>query len=266
VGDGYTALRLLCTTNKKAANALAYELSLINTERKDLTHNSVSDAKLQVGDQENSKLLIVASRTYHEGVIGLVAGRLAEQYRKPAIAIAIGETEAKGSARSIRGINIVDIIREVRKDLLSVGGHPLAAGFSLLSSKLELVVSSLQTVAQEKIDENLLLETKRVECVLSHGLVTIQTAEALEQFEPFGMGNPRPRFLLRGIKIIDIQSVGKSGKHCKLLIQLSTEKRLPVLWWNCGEIDQNELAATTELAVKLEINNWQGKRSLQGVV
>ena len=266
VGDGYTALRLLCTKKQAAAKRLARELALVNDERKDMTFDAVADAKLQVVEQLDLNVLIVASREYHEGVIGLIAGRLAEEYHRPAIAIAIGETQAKASARSIRGINIVEIIREVRADLLSVGGHPLAAGFSLAADKIALVTKHLLTVAKEKIDPELLVETKRVECALPHELATIDTAKALAMFEPFGMGNARPRFLLKNIAILDIRSIGKEGKHCKLLVKLETGQKLPVLWWNCGAIDQAELAKTTELAVKLNINEWRGKQSLQLVV
>ena len=266
VGDGYTALRLLCTTKQAAATALAQELSTVNAERQTMTLTSFAEAQLQVVSQLEQSLLIVSSSEYHEGVIGLVAGRLAEQYHRPAIAIAIGESEAKGSARSIRGINIVEIIREVRGDLLSVGGHPLAAGFSLTTSNVELVTQRLLAVAQAKIDPQLLVKTKRVECELPHPLATLSTAQELTKFEPFGMGNMRPRFLLKNISILDVRTLGKSGKHCKLLIALETGTQVPVLWWNCGEIDQQELASRTELAVKLDSNEWHGKQSLQLVV
>ncbi|NCN82865.1 MAG: single-stranded-DNA-specific exonuclease RecJ [Candidatus Pacebacteria bacterium] len=266
VGDGYTALRLLCTTKERAARALAQELTAVNTERKELTHGSVVEAELQVATQLDQSLIIVSSTEYHEGVIGLVAGRLSEQYHRPAIAIAIGEDQAKGSARSVRGINIVEIIREVREDLLSVGGHPLAAGFSLTTVNLELVTKRLLAVAQEKIDAHLLIETKRVECELPHDLVTLDTVDALTKFEPFGMRNNRPRFLLKNVTVLDIRSIGKAGKHCKLRVELETGEQLPVLWWNCGDTDQAELEAITELAVKLDVNEWRGKRSLQLVV
>ncbi|MDA1079685.1 MAG: single-stranded-DNA-specific exonuclease RecJ [bacterium] len=266
VGDGYTALRLLCTSKEQAAATLANELALVNTERKEMTHNSVLEADSQVQVQLDQSLLVVSSTEYHEGVIGLIAGRLSEKYHRPAIAIAIGESQAKGSARSIRGINIVEIIREVREDLLSVGGHPLAAGFSLANQQLESVTQRLQAIAKEQIDPSLLVESKRVECVLPHELSTIETADALSMFEPFGMRNQRPRFLLKNLKVIDARRIGKEGKHCKLQVELETGKQVPVLWWNCGEVPQEELLAITELAVKLDVNEWRGRRSLQLVV
>lgn len=266
VGDGYTALRLLCTSNESAAAALAEELAGVNAERKELTFDSVAEAELQVAAQLDQSLIIVSSTEYHEGIIGLVAGRLSEQYHRPAIAIAIGEEQAKGSARSVRGINIVEIIREVREDLLSVGGHPLAAGFSLTTDNLQLVTERLITVAQNKIDPSLLVKTKRVECELPHELATLETADAVKKFEPFGMRNSRPRFLLKNLRVLEVRSIGKEGKHRKLRIELETGEQIPVLWWNCGDASQDELAAITELAVKLDVNEWRGKRSLQLVV
>src|SRR5690606_15485722 len=88
---------------------------------------------------ENEHLIVVAHTDFHEGVIGLIAGKLMEEYYKPTIAISIGAESAKGSARSVAGVNIVELIRQVRDDLQEVGGHPMAAGFSVLPEKIEVV-------------------------------------------------------------------------------------------------------------------------------
>jgi len=121
---GLDALRLMCTKSTERADSLVKELQDTNSQRQEITTSMIDEAVLQATTWVDEHIIIVASETYHEGVIGLLAGKLSETYFKPAIAIAINGETAKASARSIPGVNIVDLIRLIRDDLLEVGGHP----------------------------------------------------------------------------------------------------------------------------------------------
>jgi len=146
----------------------------------------IDHAMAQAVKWENEHIIIVAAAEYHEGVIGLLASKLTEQFNKPSIAISIGEKIAKASARSIPGVNIIELIRQVRDDLIEAGGHPMAAGFAAEPAKLEIVIQRLEGIARIQITEELLAPRLEVETGLPVSLVTLTTAEAVQHFSPFG--------------------------------------------------------------------------------
>lgn len=263
--SGLDALRLLCTTSAATAEQLASTLSSTNAQRQDLTYTMVEDADSQSADWQHQHLIVVASTKYHEGVIGLIAGRLAETYSKPAIVLAIKDDLAKASARSIPGVNIVELIREVKADLLAVGGHPMAAGFSVSLHNLEKVSNRLQQLALEQISVDQLNPGLPVECELPYHLVADETGELLETFEPFGKQNPRPIFGWRDLTILEARPIGRDQRHLKLSVtRHPTDRPLTCLWWNHGDQAQQLAVGTKiDLAGSLEFNYWNGKRSLQ---
>ncbi|PIY79988.1 MAG: single-stranded-DNA-specific exonuclease RecJ [Candidatus Pacebacteria bacterium CG_4_10_14_0_8_um_filter_42_14] len=265
IGDGIAALRLLCTEKRSAADRIARELTTLNTERQDMTVQAVEHAQSQVVLQQDEYLLIAASTDYHEGVIGLVAGRLTEEFHKPSIVFAIGENSIKGSARSIPGINIVELIRTEAENLTSVGGHPMAAGLALIPEMFELVKKNLFATAKKMIDSELLVESATADCVLAHEMISFETIETIGELAPFGSGNPQPIFLLQNIEIADVRAVGKEGKHSKIFIKLADGRVLEALQWNITP-DQINLAGVNEMVVRLKMSEWRGKRRIELVL
>ncbi|MBW7955680.1 single-stranded-DNA-specific exonuclease RecJ [Patescibacteria group bacterium] len=264
------ALRLVCTTSYDRAHQLVAELNDTNVTRQELTTEMIEHAISQAERWENEHIIIVASEDYHEGVIGLLASKLVEEYFKPAIAISIGQKTAKASARSIMGVNITELIRQVKDDLLEAGGHPMAAGFAADPAKLTVVQQRLQVLAKAQITAEMLTPRLLVEVGLPIELVTLSTAEEIAHFSPFGQGNPEPIISLPPAVIHMASQVGKEGKHLRLQVGLQkegTQITLTCLAWGKGSL-ATELPVGTqvELAGCLSVNEWKNKRSLQMVV
>lgn len=268
LSDGMDSLRLLCTGNARQARDFAELLQQTNTERQQLTDEMMKDAVQQALQQQEEKILVVHSTQYHEGVIGLLAGKLTERFGKPTIALQVSETVAKASVRSVAGVNIIEFIRQVREDLLEVGGHPMAAGFSVEVKKLELVKERLFTLAREQIETLTLEPMIGVDCVLPFELVDLELVEQICQLEPFGQGNSTPLFMLEDLKVLNAQVLGNGNKHLKLLVGNEADwqelRTLSVLFWNKGDgLAKLRKGQTVTVAGYLEINEWKGKRSVQ---
>lgn len=264
LSHGLDALRLLCTTDARRAKQLATVVQDTNADRQQLTDDLIQLARAQVHTQRQESLLIVHSPEFHEGVIGLIAGKLTEWYAKPTIVISTRGEIAKGSARSVPGVNITELIRSGREYLLEVGGHPMAAGFGLEPAQLNALITHLMAVAQERIDPELLQKTLDIECELPLELAQ-ETAVMMKRFAPFGQGNPQPIFAFKKVQLTALQTVGNQGQHLKLTITNErSHKPLSVLAWGKGEAaDQLSVGEIINLAGILEINTWRDTETTQ---
>ncbi len=262
---GLDALRLLCTKKKDKAIELSSHLSQVNEKRQTITYDALTEAEALVSESEE-KLLIVSSTDYHEGVIGLVAGKLVERFYRPSIAISIDGELAKGSARSIKGFHITDFLRESHELFESLGGHPMAAGFSAKTENLPEIIRVLQQQAHERLDDKELERSQTVACELPESLLTLESVSTIDDFAPFGQANRRPKFLIKNAILADFQIIGKTGKHLKLIVEIG-QQRLEALFWNAAEKASGlELGQELQLVVSLERNEWRGRSKLQLVV
>ncbi len=265
LGHSLDALRLVLTNNAGRAAELAELLGSTNNQRQELTYEMMADALSNSQEWREEHLIIAASADYHEGVIGLIAGRLVERFYKPAIAMSISEKTVKASARSIPGVNIIELIRQVKAELLEVGGHPMAAGFGFETTKLELVTTKLRQLAKEQIDQSLLQPSLEVDIVLPEELLTLATADAVQRLAPFGSGNPEPVFGIKEVELLEVMTVGKEKQHLKLVGRVG-ESVQPInfLAWRKGELAQKLSAGDkVDIAGVLEINEWRHRTSLQ---
>ena len=261
---GLDALRLLCTQNKKQAQDLAELLTETNVSRQDLTKQMTESAKIQAAESEAEHLIIVESDSFHEGILGLIAGGLAEEFHKPAIAITVGETVAKASARSILGVNIIEILREIQEDLLTVGGHPMAAGFSFIPSNLHDIKTKLYQLAKKHITKENLEKSLLVDCEIAPQLVSVSTITALSEFAPYGMKNPQPIFEIKNLQVISVTAIGKQSEHIKITVIDTSESSATAfhcLGWRMGDrLPEVRKDATITIVGFLEINEWKNKK------
>jgi single-stranded-DNA-specific exonuclease len=217
------SLRTLCTKDPSRAAGLAAKLGQTNRERQDKTQSTIShvDRAFSPSWVEGNlpKVLLAHHESYDEGIVGIVAGRLVEKYNRPALVVSEGQEISKGSARSVMGINIIDIIKKAGGDLLiAAGGHPMAAGFSLKTKNLEEFKNLLQAVASEDIEDKQLIKNTRIDSSLDLGEVTNELHEEILHFQPFGYGNPEPTFeSVTTIK--SYRTVGKDNAHLKLVLK-----------------------------------------------
>jgi len=223
------SLRLICTTSRKRAQELASKLELINRERQALMREATSHAIDGIKKQESriKNVLFVGHQTYKEGVIGLVAGKLVEEFYRPSIVLSIGEVHSKGSARSISGFNIIEFLRSHQEHFVGLGGHPMAAGFTIETAKMATLQKLLEEAAEKMLEENVLQRTLRIDCELPLSLVTQNLYETLQQLSPFGIGNPEPVFVSRNVTIKDLKILGRDGKHLKLVVMSHVSGKRP---------------------------------------
>ncbi|MCA9370252.1 MAG: single-stranded-DNA-specific exonuclease RecJ [Pseudomonadales bacterium] len=269
IAHGMDALRLLCTHQGTTAQKYAAILQETNLERQELTTEMLEIGKAQAEQQAGEHLLVVSSQHFHEGVIGLVAGKLTELYHTPTLAIAVGTDTAKGSARSIQGIDITQILRAHREHLLEVGGHPMAGGFLLETTQLEPFITAVQKDAKESISAELLEPSMRVDCSLPTALVQIETAQMLADFEPFGTANPRPTFVLENMQVEQVQRIGSEQQHYKLTLQQKDNvsgEPVTALWWNGVAEQEIHTGGMLNIVGKLEISEFRGVKRVQVVV
>ncbi|MBU0576533.1 single-stranded-DNA-specific exonuclease RecJ [Patescibacteria group bacterium] len=265
LGHSLDALRLLLTNNKSKAEQLAQVLSETNIARQDMTYEMYGHALSQSENWKQEHIIIVHCDKYHEGVVGLIAGRLMEQFYKPVIVISVGDGIGKASARSVPGVNIVELIREVRDDLLDVGGHPMAAGFGLEASKLDRVITRLKKLAKETIDKELLKPSINVEVVIPFLLINEKTVKMINEFAPFGQGNEEPILGFKNVEVLQVFTMGADNQHLKI-VGKGDDGVTPInfLFWRKGSLREKiTLGDKIDVAGVLELNKWNGKKSMQ---
>lgn len=257
IGHGLDSLRLLCTKSQDQANSLAKLLSKTNSKRQDLTTKAISGAQEMVGGEDI--VSVIAHESWHEGVIGLVASRLVEFFHRPMIVIARGEKHSKGSARSIPGFNIVEAIRASGEYLVDVGGHPMAAGFTIETRNIEIFRESVNKYARGLITEELLEKKLEIECELQLTDINLENLKTIEMFEPFGIGNPQPYFLTSGMLVEDVRAVGSENQHLKLQVD-----GIEAIGFGLGEKRSNMRPGDTiDLVYSLSQNHYNGRTTLQ---
>lgn len=266
--DPMDALRLVCTRDPVRATKLARMIEDRNRDRQRLTEQTVAHAReLWLKEDGHSPLIFIHHETYQEGVVGLVASRLKEEFFRPAVVLSRGEVWSKASARSIKNFNIIEAVRACAADLGSHGGHPLAAGFSVETSKIILVKDKLLKLAQKELDTDKLRARLKVDAEIKLSDCTPELYREIEKFAPFGVENPMPVFCSRQVRVIEAKTVGRDGKHLKLIVgdqSRSSTVNHPVIAFNFGRlISKTAPGKTIDIAYQLWENEWNGQKRLQ---
>jgi single-stranded-DNA-specific exonuclease len=208
------SLRLLCTTDPARALSLAKTLNDTNVLRQDLTVQSVETAVSSLNKSDIPAVILVSDTKFNEGIIGLVAAKLVEEFYRPALVVSVGEHLSKGSGRSVPGFHLTDFLRHNSDYLQSVGGHEMAAGFSLLTSDLDKFIAQISHSA-ELVDTSGFVRTERIDAEIPIALVGDKLYQQIKEFAPFGLGNPRPVFLSRHVPIAFPKRIGRDMSHLK---------------------------------------------------
>jgi len=268
LASGMDALRLLCTKNEKKADELSDLLQNTNEDRQNLTFDSTGQAEKLINEEKDQALIFLSSKEYHEGIIGLIAGKMTEKFSKPSIVISIGEEISKASARSLADFNITEFIRLFKKDLLEAGGHPLAAGFALKTNKIELVKKAMQSKANKLLAGKNLEKTLEIESVIPANLLNVKTIKLIDKFAPFGLANPKPIFVLEKVLIKNFKFLGREQEHLKLIISLekiNVEYEL-LAWGQATLASEFKIGEYFDLAVVLELNLYRDVEKVQLVL
>ncbi|MBI2007436.1 MAG: single-stranded-DNA-specific exonuclease RecJ [Candidatus Blackburnbacteria bacterium] len=265
------ALRLLCTKNKERARELAAKLGKINRLRQEKTDQILKHIEDNFGvlwaTGGMPKLFFVHHGSYEEGVIGVVAGKLVEKYWRPAIVMTKGKEFSKASARSVNGVNIVELIKKVGENFfVGVGGHKMAAGFTIKTEHIEAFSKNLAELSEKEINESSLVRDVRIDCELELSGVTKDLFLELQKFAPHGFGNPEPTFRTRNVWVEDARLVGKDNGHLKLVVaqRQKSDLRLEAVGFGMGEwYTKLSPDKPVDIIYSVAMDNWNGAGRLQ---
>ena len=258
------ALELFLTKDSREAERIASGLNRVNMERQELTARAVDQAKQQLGRLTDDDRIIVLDGHWLSGIVGLVAGRLSREFSRPALVIERGKEVSKGSARSIPALNISEALAAHSAFLTTYGGHAQAAGFSLPTAKLEAFRRRLQEFARQTLSADDCRKTVAIEAQLKPAEIDFPLVELLERFEPFGINNPKPQFLLKRVQIGESEVIGKDRRHLKMTLELPGGTRMTALAFGMAE---QRAAFKRGVAVDLVgapvINTFNNTKSLE---
>ncbi|MCK5710226.1 MAG: single-stranded-DNA-specific exonuclease RecJ [Deltaproteobacteria bacterium] len=254
------AVRLFISNDLEQARELARGLNKENTNRQDTEAEIIKEAISLLESNPaliGSNSIVLASRSWHPGIIGIVASRIVERYEKPTMLIAIGEDGVgKGSGRSLEGVNIYAALSECRELFLQFGGHELAAGLSIREENVEKF-REMFNKALESSEEQ--YEKKiRVDCSVELDCVTDSLISELELLAPFGIGNPEPLLLSEKVEVIS-QRIFKD-KHLGFKVRKGT-KLFDAIWFNTKEI--KTLPDKVDMVFIPEFNQWNGNKEIR---
>jgi single-stranded-DNA-specific exonuclease len=271
VGDADLGVRLLTAENQAEAAALAQRLDRLNEERRAIEQAMLEEAigLVEAEAEPDAKLAFVARAGWHAGVIGIVASRLKERYNRPALVAAIGEDGlAKGSGRSVPGIDLGSAILAARQSglLVNGGGHVMAAGFTARSEDLPKLKSFLAERMARQVAEGGLVATLGIDGVLQPGGATVQLTQLLERVGPFGSGNAEPRFVLPAVRVAKADPVGEN--HVRCIMVGSDGARLKGIAFRSagtplGQALIQARGAAIHIAGHLRADSWQGRDETQ---
>jgi single-stranded-DNA-specific exonuclease len=258
---------LLMCEEESEANRLAEKVNHLNLERKELVTTITKEAIAAVErfPEDQRAFIIIAQENWHEGVLGIVASRLAEHYYRPTLVLSIHpETGmAKGSARSIEGFDLFQALSTARDLLPHFGGHEMAAGLSLPKEDVDELRDRMNRLAKQVFTEDLLIPKVTVDRTLKLSEISIEQIEELSILAPYGVGNPKPKFRLDRLTIKDIKQIGAQKDHLKLTFT-DSEHSLESISFGKGDL-YYEMVPEASLSVigELGVNQWNGFRKPQ---
>lgn len=300
LGHAIDALRLLCTTDEKRAHKLAEHLGATNRLRQDELEKSLKEAtemlmkslsakrpdlktptcvdeivpeknyialggfsKTDASDQKLlPKIIVLVSDHWNEGIIGLIASKIADQFYRPTLVLTKNNGFYKGSARSISGFDITGFLRLFKdEDLVDVGGHKQAAGFTIKESKLHHFVTAVEKWSKENIKDKDLERKIEVDLKIPVSKVNLQLVKELEKLAPFGIGNPQPTFLSQG-RLTDAQIFGKKQEHLKLFMG-GIEF---ISFYGADQFTALSRNQNIKLIYRASIDRWGEKERLRGIL
>ena len=263
LGSAEKAVRLFITDDFSEALDIAKQLDSENQQRRRIETQILEEAAAQV-EKENldkNRVLVVSGEGWHQGVIGIVASRLTEIYYRPSFVISSAGNVARGSGRSIRGIDLYYLLSKCSGLLTQYGGHELAAGLSMNTFDIKGFSKMINEYAMD-IDEEVFSPRIHIDGVVQADEIDIDAVRELEKLSPFGVGNNPPLFVMENVSVRSARAVG-DGKHLKL--DLSADGRnFSAIGFNFSDILESlTMCETVRVAFRPEINTWNGMDSVQ---
>jgi len=260
------AFRLLVAEDEAEAEALAEELQQNNMERQKATEIAVGQAKTLLLSEPETKFLLAYNPDWEPGVVGLIAGKLCDEYYRPVIAMTQSLGRVIGSGRSVEGFNITQCLVGVKDYLARYGGHAQACGFTLVDLNLveqfknEILNRSLADLEKLEFSPTLMIDSE-----LDLSEINFEIINYITSFEPYGEGNDKPCFQINDLMVVALDSLGANSQHLRLNVKGSSPKIYKMMWFGQAKewIDKLNVGATIDAVVELGINEWNGRREIE---
>lgn len=272
VGDAVLGSRLLCCENETEAQLLADKFNALNAERKDIENYVLLKAIEQVeGQTQEYPIAFAYGEDWHQGVIGIVAGKLKERYNVPAFVMSVEPDEVKGSARSIEGVDLGALIISAKEKgvITGGGGHIMAAGFSLTKEQIQAFKKFVGEYVEERLGKEKIAPVLNIDLALALSGVTEDFADSLAMLEPYGAGNPEPLVLIRNVSISHLRLVG-SG-HVSCFLSSPSGGSLKAIAFRCADNDignalLNNNGELFDAVGQIKTDVWQGRKTIQMII
>lgn len=266
MGAPERAVRLLISGYEEEAEVLSEEICADNEERRRVEAEiaEAAFADIEAKGYMKDRVVVVDGENWHYGVIGIVASRVTERCGKPCMIISRGETEAKGSGRSIEGFSLFEAICACGDLLIKFGGHPMAAGITLKPENIEAFRKRINRYAAEHFPQ-MPTQTVTLDCKLNPAALSVSMAQSLTQLEPFGNGNPQPVFGLFNMELSNVTPVGGGG-HLRLTLEKNGAVITAMRFNTKPEELPYHIGDKIDLAVQLEAREFRGQPSLTVIV
>lgn len=266
MGAPERAVRLLISGYEEEAEVLSEEICADNEERRRVEAEiaEAAFAAIEAKGYMKDRVVVVDGENWHHGVIGIVASRVTERCGKPCMIISRGETEAKGSGRSIEGFSLFEAICACGDLLIKFGGHPMAAGITLKPENIEAFRKRINQYAAEHFPQ-MPTQTVTLDCKLNPAALSVSMAQSLTQLEPFGNGNPQPVFGLFNMELSNVTPVGGGG-HLRLTLEKNGAVITAMRFNTKPEELPYHIGDKIDLAVQLEAREFRGQPSLTVIV
>ncbi|MGQ9698818.1 MAG: single-stranded-DNA-specific exonuclease RecJ [Armatimonadota bacterium] len=263
--DPTEALQLLLTNDEAEARRLAHQLGETNARRRLEQERILAEAKAQVNVAElaSARMLVVRGEGWHPGVVGIVASKLVDIYRRPAAVIAIDGDTARGSARSLGSFHLVKALDRCEDLLQRYGGHRLAAGFDVRVEAIPELTQRLLQVAGEMVTDDDLRDELEIDAWIDPIDLTPQLWHEVEMMEPFGEGNPVPLFASRML-ILSVQRIGRTGDHLLMTVRGEGMNPMEAIWWGKGALaDRLKPGKECSLCYRLDTSAYLGRDTIR---
>ncbi len=265
--DAKKAVKLLTTNKREVGENITNELEILNKRRQKLTEVAFKEAQIQISKYEAERgSIVVSSKSWHPGIVGIVAGRLAQKYKVPSIVLSINNGKAVGSARSTANINIYKFLEKNSHLFEKFGGHALAAGFTISTKNIPTFEKNLIEYIKSLKDEDKVCYLE-IDMEVPLGYWNTRTIKELKNLEPFGEGNPYPKFIARNLRIEDFMMIGHEGQHLKFWFKDKQGKVYPALWWGAvNYFKKLSVGMIVDVVYTPKISSWAGRTSVEYIV
>ncbi|RRR77487.1 MAG: single-stranded-DNA-specific exonuclease RecJ [Candidatus Viridilinea halotolerans] len=264
--DAVRAYHLLLAPTLAEANTLADELNTANRERQALTKQVQESARelAAATGRDQQRIVVLADESFPAGVVGLVAGKLAEEWGRPVLLLERGPTQSRGSARSVPGFSLIEALTSCHELFVRFGGHAAAAGFTIENSKIPDLETRLLTLAAHQLSAEGVQPTLTIDATVPLDVLNWELLSELEQLEPFGQANPTPTLMSSGVTVVDARPLGAQGHHLRMVLRQASGQTVEAIAFRMGHLaDALRRHPQIDVAYHLEVNEWNNERRLQ---